>query len=106
MTERGYELLPGDHESMRRLILGRFEDDVLLRREVETWLDELAHPDEWILRGCMEAVCYCYCDRCRACKKWPHLPKSEQAATERRTRVGCSSRTGSRRRNKSGKRRR
>ena len=97
MTEHGYELLPGNHEGMRRLILGRFEDDVLLRREVESWLDELAHPDERLLCACIEdGVCYCHCDRCRACKKWPHLPKPGRAAT--------TSRTGSRRRNKSGKR--
>ena len=30
------------HEGMRLLILSRFEDDVLLRQEVEAWLDELA----------------------------------------------------------------
>ena len=33
-----------DHEVMRVLILSRFEDDVLLRGEVEVWLDDMAAP--------------------------------------------------------------
>lgn len=39
-----------NHEAMRVLILGRFEDDVLLRQEVELWLDDLIAPGEPVLR--------------------------------------------------------
>ena len=59
---------PGaDHEAMRVLILSRFEDDVLRRREVEVWLDGLLHLGESVLCDCPERG-FCYCD-CKACKK-------------------------------------
>lgn len=41
-----------NHEPMRRMILSRFEDDILLREEVEAWLDSAAAPGEPVLCGC------------------------------------------------------
>ena len=41
-----------DHEAMRRLVLSRFEDDVLLRQEVEVWLDEVVAPGEQVVCEC------------------------------------------------------
>lgn len=52
-----------DHEGMRRLILSRFEDDVLLRGEVEVWLDALAAPGEDVVFENGElGLCYCSCE--------------------------------------------
>ena len=52
------------HETMRRLVLSRFEDDVLLRQEVEVWLDEVVAPGEEVVCECKElGLCYCFCDK-------------------------------------------
>ena len=57
-----------DHEPMRRMILSRFEDDVLLRQEVEAWLDAVTAPGEPVLCGCPAlGMCYCSCKRCARC---------------------------------------
>ena len=68
MTENDYGLSEAAHESMRLLVLSRFEDDALLRQEVETWLDELAHPAFGALCTCEQnGACYCNCDLCLEC---------------------------------------
>ena len=55
---------------MRLLILSRFEDDVLLRQEVEEWLDEAVAPGEQIMCDCEElGLCYCCCEKCENCGK-------------------------------------
>ena len=57
-----------DHEVMRVLILSRFEDDVLLRGEVEVWLDDMAAPGEPVSCDCSELeLCYCFCKACEGC---------------------------------------
>ena len=59
-----------DHEAMRRLILNRFEDDVLVREEVENWLDQVAAPGEWAPCDCAEnRLCYCFCKGCENCEQ-------------------------------------
>ena len=58
-----------NHEAMRRLILTRFEDDALLREEVESWLDEVAAPGEWAPCDCAAyGLCYCFCENCEKCE--------------------------------------
>ena len=60
--------VPTNHEAMRRLILSRFEDDALLREEVESWLDEVAAPGEWAPCDCAAyGLCYCSCENCEKC---------------------------------------
>lgn len=67
MVEKAEE---ADHEGMRRLILSRFEDDVLRRQEVEVWLDEVVPPREYALCDCEElGLCYCACKACGECPK-------------------------------------
>lgn len=57
-----------NHEAMRRLILSRFEDDALVREEVENWLDEAAAPGEWDPCDCAaDELCYCFCKNCEKC---------------------------------------
>lgn len=57
-------------EAMRALILSRFEDDVLLRQEIESWLDEVVAPGEPVECNCEElGLCYCFCTRCEGCGK-------------------------------------
>ena len=57
-----------DHEAMRRLILNRFEDDVLVREEIENWLDQVAAPGEWAPCDCpADQLCYCFCKGCENC---------------------------------------
>ena len=57
-----------NHEAMRRLILSRFEDDALVREEVENWLDEVAAPGEWAPCDCAaDEICYCFCENCEKC---------------------------------------
>ena len=57
-----------DHEAMRRLILNRFEDDVLVREEIENWLDQVSAPGEWAPCDCAEyRFCYCFCKDCEDC---------------------------------------
>ena len=59
-----------NHEAIRRLVLSRFEDDVLLRQEVETWLDEVVAPGEQVICDCEEVgLCYCSCEKCKSCGK-------------------------------------
>lgn len=61
-----------DHEGMRRLILSRFEDDVLLRSDVEVWLDALGVPGEDVVFEDGElGMCYCCCEGCKDCGKEP-----------------------------------
>ena len=63
--EEGWEV---DHEGMRRLILSRFEDDVLLRDDVEMWLDTLSVPGEDpVFEDGMLGQCYCSCEGCKDC---------------------------------------
>ena len=58
------------HEGMRLLILSKFEDDVLQRQEVETWLDGLAVPGEPGYCDCEElGFCYCSCKVCEECRE-------------------------------------
>ena len=58
------------HEAMRLLVLSRFEDDVLLRQEVEVWLDEVVAPGEQVVCDCEElGLCYCFCEKCKHCGK-------------------------------------
>ena len=57
-----------NQEVMRRLILSRFEDDVLLRGDVEIWLDALAVPGEDVVfEDGMLGQCYCSCEGCKDC---------------------------------------
>ena len=59
-----------DHEAMRRLVLSRFEDDVLLRQDVEAWLDEVVAPGEEIVCDCEElGLCYCPRKKLEGCGK-------------------------------------
>ena len=59
-----------NHEGMRLLILSRFDDDVLLRQDVEAWLDEVVAPGEEIACDCEElGLCYCTCKKCEGCGK-------------------------------------
>lgn len=59
-----------NHEGMRLLILSRFEDDALLRQEVEVWLDEVSAPGEQVLCECAElGLCHCFCEKCSGCGK-------------------------------------
>ena len=65
-----------DHEAMRRLILSRFEDDVLLRGTVEGWLDDVAAPDEGVdIETEPPPLCECPCETCKDCPD-----KTEKAA--------------------------
>lgn len=76
------------HEGMRLLILGRFEDDVLLRQEVEAWLDELAPlgqsvVGESLMCVCAElGLCYCNCEGCAECEDLLHVPEEELQSDE------------------------
>lgn len=57
-----------NHEPMRLLILSRFEDDALLRQEVEAWLDEAAAPGEAPPCDCeASGLCFCSCKACGKC---------------------------------------
>ena len=59
-----------NNEAMRLLVLSRFEDDVLLRQEVEVWLDEVIAPGELVVCECEElGLCYCFCEKCEGCGK-------------------------------------
>ena len=59
-----------DHEAMRQLILRRFEDDALLRQEVEAWLDGVAAPGEHVMCDCEESrLCDWFCEKCKGCGK-------------------------------------
>ena len=54
-----------EDERMRASILSRFEDDVLVREEVEAWLDGCVV----VLCSCAElGVCHCDCKACGKCK--------------------------------------
>ena len=61
-----------NHEAMRLLVLSRFEDDVLLRQDVEAWLDEVVAPGEEIQCECAElGLCHCPPARgVRGAAKW------------------------------------
>lgn len=89
MAEHEHDAFEVDHEAMCRLVLNRFEGDVLLRQEVESWLDELGHAYEGIVCICaMERVCYCHCEQCMACEAWPHVSDEgieSAAGTEKET---------------------
>ena len=62
-----------DHKEIRRLILSKFENDVLKRQEVEVWLDELVAPGEQAPCECEElGLCYCDCKTCNKCGKEDH----------------------------------
>ena len=72
-----------NHEAMRLLILSRFEDDVLLRRDVEAWLDEVVAPGEEIVCDCEElGLCYCFCDKCKGCGKVEKTGNSDEGDVE------------------------
>ena len=84
-----------NHEPMRRMILSRFEEDVLLREEVEAWLDSAVAPGEPVLCGCPElGVCYCGCKACGKCQSWRELLPTKK----KRNQGGQKSRRGKRRR--------
>ena len=76
------------HEGMRLLILGRFEDDVLLRQEVEAWLDQLAPLGRSVMGesrmcACAElGLCYCSCEGCAECEDLLHVPEEELQSDE------------------------
>lgn len=76
------------HEGMRLLILSRFEDDVLLRQEVEAWLAELAPlgqsvVGESLMCVCAElGLCYCNCEGCAECEDLLHVPEEELPSDE------------------------
>lgn len=73
-----------NHEPMRRMILSRFEDDVLLREEVEAWLDSAAAPGEPVVCACPGlAVCYCPCKACAKCEMWRKAPPEKKKRGQR-----------------------
>ena len=72
-------------EPIRRMILSGFEDEVLLREEMEVWVDSAAAPGEPVLSGCSDmAACYCRCNLCAKCERQRKLP----AATKKSSRRG------------------
>ena len=72
-----------NHEAMRRLVLSRFEDDVLLRQEVEVWLDEVVAPGEQAVCECEElGLCYCFCKDCEECGKVRKTGEAEEGDLE------------------------
>ena len=62
-----------DNESMMEAIVGRFEDDPLLRQEVKGWVEDLVErtrmfdPDELCKCAAYEP-CYCLCNACNGCE--------------------------------------
>ena len=73
MIDDAGNVYQADHEEIRRLILSKFEDNVLERQEVEAWLDELVAPGEQVLCDCEElGLCYCDCKTCSKCGKKEH----------------------------------
>ena len=73
-----------NHEPMRRMILSRFEDDVLVREEVEAWLDRVAAPGEPVLCSCPQlGLCYCHCKTCLKCEKWRKQPPERKKRSRR-----------------------
>ena len=87
-----------DHEPMRRMILSRFEDDVLLREEVEAWLDNAVAPGEPVLCGCPEmGICYCRCNACTKCERWREILPTRKKRTQKNQRSQRSKRSKRRR---------